>query len=90
MEVRLPPTLPPDARLENAVILTVDGRVVRDLLRGGHSAGNGALRWDGRDGAGRDAPNGVYPVRIGAAGRTRAGAFTWLRRVAPPDDSAAP
>lgn len=39
------------------------GRLVRRLLDGA-AAGEGAAAWDGRDGAGRDLPSGVYLVAL--------------------------
>lgn len=49
------------------VALTVQdlaGRSVRTLLRGARDAGRHAVAWDGRDDRGRQAPSGVYLVRL--------------------------
>lgn len=44
----------------------VQGRLVRTLIAGGLGAGSHAVRWDGRHESGRDAPAGVYFVRLRA------------------------
>ena len=48
------------------------GRLVRTLLRQRLGAGSHSAAWDGRDGAGRAVPAGVYHCRLvnGEAGRT--------------------
>ncbi len=45
-------------------VFSAGGRLVRDLARGSFGAGGHAYVWDGRDGAGRDAPSGVYFIRL--------------------------
>ena len=55
---------PPSAGPARAEIFDPAGRLVRTLVRGGGSA---PLEWDGRDGGGRDAPTGVYLVRLTSA-----------------------
>lgn len=61
----------PRAGAASAMIVDVDGRRVRELLSGTLPAGDYAPTWDGRDDAGRDAPAGVYLVRISTpAGET--------------------
>uniref|UniRef100_A0A832I3G7 T9SS type A sorting domain-containing protein n=1 Tax=Eiseniibacteriota bacterium TaxID=2212470 RepID=A0A832I3G7_UNCEI len=54
-------------------VLDAAGRRVRTLADGPHAAGAHALRWDGRDAAGREVAPGVYLVRLeaGAARDTR-------------------
>jgi len=44
------------------------GRRVRTLLHGNVSAGPRAIRWDGRDTAGRPAPAGIYLARCSVGG----------------------
>lgn len=67
-------TLPAGAaaavRLE---ILDVRGRLVRRLLDGPLPPGPHARAWDGRDEAGREAPPGVYGVRLVAGTTARSG-----------------
>jgi C1A family cysteine protease len=54
-------------------IIGIDGRVVRELHRGGVTAGRHSLNWDGSDAAGAKVASGIYFVRIispsGVAGR---------------------
>ncbi len=46
-------------------VYDVRGQLVRELLAGGHlAAGPHAVIWDGRDGAGREAPSGLYLARL--------------------------
>jgi outer membrane protein assembly factor BamB len=49
------------ARLE---IVDVLGRHVRTLVKGSMSPGRHEVRWDGRDGAGRNVASGVYFLRL--------------------------
>lgn len=44
------------------------GRVVRTLLAGARAQGTRAVRWDGRDDAGRLLPRGVYAMRLEGPG----------------------
>jgi hypothetical protein len=46
------------------------GRRVRSLWQGPSEARSGSVTWDGRDGAGRSVPAGVYFVRAESEGRT--------------------
>ena len=64
------------ARLE---ILDVRGRLVRLLVEGLLPAGPAAVEWDGRDWLGREAPSGVYVVRLAAAGRSATQKLTLVR-----------
>jgi hypothetical protein len=57
-------TVAPGARVE---IVDVAGRLVWRHALGG-SAGSRAVAWDGRNGAGRRVPAGVYFVRVGGPG----------------------
>ena len=52
-------------------VYRVDGVLVRTLHDGPATAGVYAFRWDGRDGAGRPLPGGVYLIELRAEGRTR-------------------
>lgn len=47
----------------------LDGRRVKRLAEGVHTAGVHAVRWDGRDDAGRRVPPGVYFARLESGGR---------------------
>ena len=56
------------------------GRMVRSLFQGESTATSGAIRWDGRDDAGRSLPSGPYLVRVrDAAGRTSSSRLTLLK-----------
>lgn len=55
------------------------GRMVRVLEGGMRPAGTHDLAWDGRDGAGRMAPPGVYLARLVHAGRHAVARFVLLR-----------
>jgi agmatine/peptidylarginine deiminase len=61
--------LPAQSRVDLAVV-DIRGRVVRNLLQSRMPAGRHMIRWDGRDAAGREAPNGLYLFRLQADGRT--------------------
>lgn len=47
-------------------VADVAGRTVRTLVDGSFSAGSHEIVWDGRDSAGREAPSGIYLVRMDA------------------------
>lgn len=49
----------------------VSGRLVRSLASGEREAGEHAVRWDGRDVAGRPVPAGLYFARLVAPGGVR-------------------
>jgi agmatine deiminase len=61
--------LPAPGRVDLTVV-DIQGRVVRSLLQTRMPAGGHTARWDGRDAAGREAPNGLYFFRLEADGRT--------------------
>jgi len=64
------------ARSVTAQVLSVDGRLVQTLADGrSFPAGDGELRWDLRDSAGKRVPIGVYFVRV------EAGAESGTRRI---------
>jgi flagellar hook assembly protein FlgD len=48
-------------------VVDAAGRRVATLARGGFGPGIHALRWSGRDDAGRDVPSGAYWVRASEA-----------------------
>ena len=52
------------------MIYDVTGQRVARLASGSCAAGTYALRWDGRDGAGRQMASGVYLYRLEAAAVT--------------------
>jgi hypothetical protein len=60
-------------------IYDICGRLVRALEEGERSAGFHAIRWDGRNGAGRSVPGGVYLYRLEAGGYTRTRSVVLLR-----------
>jgi len=62
--------LPAAQRLQ-VVLYSVDGRLVRSLFDSDRAAGRHVVLWDGKDGAGRTVPPGVYLARI-QAGSDRA------------------
>ena len=45
-------------------VFSVDGRRVRELVRGTQAAGEQFVTWDGRDDAGQVVPAGVYVARL--------------------------
>jgi hypothetical protein len=51
-------------------IRDVNGRLVRCLLSESRNAGNYSVSWDGRDGAGRPVPSGIYICRMEAQSGT--------------------
>jgi hypothetical protein len=67
-QVRIGFTVPRAGRVRLA-IHDLQGRVVATLIDGAMSAGSASANWDGRDGAGRAAPAGVYLVRLETAER---------------------
>jgi FtsP/CotA-like multicopper oxidase with cupredoxin domain len=62
-------TMPWAATVQLAVY-DVAGREVRRLIEGQVAAGEHVVRWDGRDGTGRDVANGVYVCTLHAPGST--------------------
>jgi glycosidase len=62
----------PEATQVELTVLDVRGRTVRKLVSGASlAAGQRSVRWDGRDGSGRNAASGVYLFRL-TAGLQRA------------------
>jgi aminopeptidase N len=55
------------------------GRLVRTLVDADRHAGPWTADWDGRDDRGRDAPSGLYFLRLDAAGTTRTQKATLVR-----------
>ncbi|NOT32733.1 MAG: T9SS type A sorting domain-containing protein [Candidatus Eisenbacteria bacterium] len=49
-------------------VFGVDGRRVRTFFVSPGAAGERSVSWDGRDADGRDAPAGIYFVRLVAGG----------------------
>jgi outer membrane protein assembly factor BamB/predicted phosphodiesterase len=60
-------------------VIDVGGRRVRTLLRGPQSPGRHAVRWDGRDHAGRDVASGVYFLRLAAGAQVATARLTLVR-----------
>lgn len=52
----------------DARVLDVTGRIVRSLLSRSMTSGRHLVSWDGLDAAGRDAPGGVYLIRLTSGG----------------------
>lgn len=61
-------TLEDDAASVRVEIRDGEGRAVRTLQTGAQAAGEHQLLWDGRDQAGRPAPEGLYWVAVSAGG----------------------
>jgi hypothetical protein len=64
---------------QSLVIFDTAGRAVRHLAQGRYPSGSRAVRWDGRDDAGRAVPPGVYLARYNAAGRSARASLVRLR-----------
>ncbi len=60
-------------------VYSVDGRLVRTLVSGEAGPGQVDVTWDGRDNSGRNVGNGLYFMRLQAAGETRHGKLVVLR-----------
>jgi hypothetical protein len=60
-------------------IFDLRGRLVRRLATQNFQAGQHEWRWDGRDGDGREAPSGVYLVRVVMSGEPHTAKTVWLR-----------
>lgn len=60
-------------------VFDLRGRLLRILVNSVQPAGTHAATWDGRDGAGRALPSGVYLVRLDAGGRSEERKLTLLR-----------
>jgi hypothetical protein len=54
----------PSSQPLNLQIYDTNGRVVRDLLRGDHDAGEHTVVWDGADNRGAQVPTGIYYARL--------------------------
>ena len=68
--------------METQVTLTLfdqQGRRVRELAHGTWPAGAHAIRWDGRDDAGREVASGIYFARLETQGRSLRVRFASLR-----------
>ena len=72
--VSLSYNLPQASRVRLAIFDT-QGRCVRVLVSGLKEAGRQLVRWDGRDGFGRQQRNGVYLARLTAGGNA------WTRKL---------
>jgi WD40 repeat protein len=60
-------------------VYDVAGRLVATLLSEPRSTGEHAVRWDGRDDAGRDVPSGTYFARVEAGGSLGVGKVVVIR-----------
>ncbi len=67
---------PSEVRLR---IVSVAGRIVRQLYGGTLDAGLHTFPWDGRDERGMDVNGGVYLIELQAGGRTEVGRITLFR-----------
>jgi hypothetical protein len=59
----------PDAQAVHLAVYDARGREVAVLARGQHPAGRHAVTWEGRDGAGRPMPAGIYFARLDSDGQ---------------------
>ncbi len=62
-------SLPHEGRVALAVF-DLQGRQVRELVRGAFPGGERSVTWNGRDDQGRSVSSGIYFVRLEALGRT--------------------
>ena len=62
-----------------ATIVDLQGRQVRELVRGTQRAGSHELSWDGRDQSGQMSSAGLYFIRLDAEGRRLSRKLTLLR-----------
>jgi photosystem II stability/assembly factor-like uncharacterized protein len=60
-------------------VIDVRGRLVNRLHQGSLGAGPHEVRWDGRSGAGRDMPSGMYFVQVKTGPRTSRHKMTLIR-----------
>ncbi|MFH1007483.1 MAG: two-component regulator propeller domain-containing protein, partial [Candidatus Latescibacterota bacterium] len=61
------------------ILYNVLGQQVRTLVDAKHTAGTYAVRWDGKDDAGREVGSGLYMARIEAGGSVRVRKLMLLR-----------
>lgn len=73
---RLPIPFPREGRI---AIYDVAGRIVRSLFDGAIEDRGPGLYWDGRDDAGREAPSGVYFVRLRSGDQAAGGKVILIR-----------
>jgi hypothetical protein len=66
-ETRIAFGLPEDGQVR-LTVYNMMGQMVRTLVNGPQPAGNHAVRWDGRDDAGRRVASGIYLYRLQANG----------------------
>lgn len=69
----------PAAGSMTIAVYDVTGRAVRTLFAGSKPAGRHAVRWDGRDGAGRSVAAGTYVLRLQAGAQTLTRKLTIVR-----------
>jgi hypothetical protein len=62
----------PGAGAVRLAVYNAQGRCVRDLVGGRQAAGQHTAGWDGRTGAGRELPSGIYFVRLEFGGQVTA------------------
>ncbi len=72
----------PDAALVSIKIYNLLGEEIRTLVNGGSKAGFHVIRWDGKDGKGKDAPSGIYIYRmVVTSSHNSASHFTQSRKM---------
>ncbi len=74
----IPYTLPAPAHV-SVRVYDVTGRLVRTLLDATRPGGAGRVSWDGRDAAGKNAPTGVYFVKLVTPGGERTARMIKMR-----------
>jgi hypothetical protein len=69
----------PSSSLVTVRILDPSGRLIRQLDSGVKGPGRHALRWDGRDGEGRQMPTGIYFYELRAGSESYTGRMLMIK-----------
>jgi endoglucanase len=60
-------------------VYTIDGRLIRNLIKNHYGVGAHTIRWDGRDASGKRVSSGLYIYRIEAGEKIVTGKMTLVR-----------